>query len=100
MSKGGSKPGERRGGRQKGTPNKAAQALRDDMAEAGEIPLSYMLRVMRDRSADDERRDKMAIAAAAFMHPKLSSTEATLNANVKHESLLDRVAQAEENGTL
>lgn len=32
----GSKPGERRGGRQKGTPNKVAKAAKDAIAEAAE----------------------------------------------------------------
>lgn len=33
-------------------------------------PLDYMLKVMRDRAADPTRRDRMAIAAAPFMHPR------------------------------
>ena len=37
------------------------------------MPLEYMLKVMRDRQADEKRRDAMAIAAAAYIHPKLSS---------------------------
>src|SRR5689334_14811352 len=31
-------------------------------------PLDYMLAVMRDPGADDGRRDKMAIAAAPYVH--------------------------------
>lgn len=33
-------------------------------------PLDYMLKVMNDQSADKDRRDRMAIAAAPFMHPR------------------------------
>lgn len=33
-------------------------------------PLTYMLTVMRDREADPIRRDRMAIAAAPFVHPR------------------------------
>lgn len=33
-------------------------------------PLDYMLKVMNDPGADKDRRDKMAIAAAPFMHPR------------------------------
>lgn len=33
-------------------------------------PLDYMLEVMRDPAADAARRDRMAIAAAPFMHPR------------------------------
>lgn len=33
-------------------------------------PLSYMLKVMNDTSEDKNRRDRMAIAAAPFCHPR------------------------------
>src|ERR1700730_309971 len=71
----GSKPGERRGGRKKGTPNKAttAAAIRAEVAASGEIPLDYMLRVMRDETADPARRDAMAKAAAPYVHHSLAS---------------------------
>src|SRR6202023_4329473 len=71
----GSKPGERRGGRKKGTPNKAttAAAIRAEVAASGEIPLDYMLRVMRDETAEPARRDAMAKAAAPYVHPSLAS---------------------------
>jgi hypothetical protein len=36
MAGGGSKPGERRGGRQKGTPNKTTKAARDAIAAAAD----------------------------------------------------------------
>jgi hypothetical protein len=79
---GGSKPGERRGGRQKGTPNKrtvAKQALADRLRSSGITPLEYMLKVMRSRSKSvaDERRDDMAKAAAPFMHPRLNAIQHT-----------------------
>ena len=31
-------------------------------------PLDYMLHVMRDRKVDSARRDRMAMAAAPFVH--------------------------------
>jgi hypothetical protein len=34
----------------------------------GEMPLEYMLRVMRDRTADQKRRDRMAVLAAPYCH--------------------------------
>lgn len=70
---GGSRPGERRGGRKKGVPNKATAARQAEIAASGETPLDYMLRVMRDPSADHERRDKMAAAAAPYVHPRLNA---------------------------
>jgi len=35
-------------------------------------PLDYMLAVMNDHAADKERRDRMAIAAAPFVHPRIA----------------------------
>jgi hypothetical protein len=42
---------------------------------AGETPLDYMLRLMRDPSVDDDRRDGMAKAALPYMHARLSSID-------------------------
>jgi hypothetical protein len=36
------------------------------------LPLDHMLAVMRDPAADQKRRDAMAMAAAPYLHPKLS----------------------------
>lgn len=77
MAGGGSRRGERRGGRRKGTPNKATSARQADIAASGEVPLDYMLRVMRDADANAERRDEMARAAAPYVHPKLAAIEHT-----------------------
>ena len=74
----GSRPGERRGGRKKGTPNKKTAERYAQMAASGEMPLEYMLRVMRDESAPETRRDEMAKAAAPYEHSRLSSSEATV----------------------
>jgi hypothetical protein len=38
------------------------KAIREGQ-QSGELPLDYLLRVMRDPNADDDRRDRMAIAA-------------------------------------
>ena len=37
-----------------------------------ELPLEYMLRIMRDPTIDDARRDKMAALAAPFCHPRVA----------------------------
>jgi len=70
---GGSKPGERRGGRKKGMPNKATAERQKAIAASGFTPLDYMLAVVRDTQADPVRRDEMAKAAAPYVHPKLAS---------------------------
>lgn len=41
-----------------------------EAALANATPLDYMLMVMRAGNADPARRDRMAIAAAPFMHPR------------------------------
>lgn len=37
----------------------------------GVAPLEYMLAVVNDPDADPARRDRMAIAAAPFVHPRI-----------------------------
>ena len=61
-------------GRKKGEPNKrTAEAIA--AAEAtGITPLDYLLDVMRN-SGDDKMRMTAAIAAAPYVHAKLSSVE-------------------------
>lgn len=85
----GSAPGERRGGRKRGTPNKRTAEIKAkaadeaaELAKSGETPLAYMLRVMRDDSSETQRRDAMAAKAAPYVHPTLSSI--SMDANVNH----------------
>src|SRR5947207_10335360 len=56
-------------------PNKATAARRTAISASGEVPLDYMIRIMRDKSAPVERRDEMAKAAAPYVHPKLAAIE-------------------------
>jgi hypothetical protein len=70
----GSKPGERRGGRQRGTPNKKT-VLRDAAISAAAAdpnlsPLDFLLGLMRDANVPADLRVKMAQAAAPFLHSK------------------------------
>lgn len=70
--------GKRRGaGRPKGAINKATEEARHMAALTGELPLEYMLRIMRDPKADTKRRDAMAIAASRFCHHTLTAVEHT-----------------------
>lgn len=71
----GSKPGERRGGRQKGTPNKATAAKAEAIAASGLTPLDYMLSVMRNEQNTTDIRLDAANKAAPFVHPKLAAVE-------------------------
>ena len=73
----GSRPGERRGGRQKGTPNRktaltqaaiAARAANENLS-----PLDLMLAIMRDPHVALVTRVKMALRALPLLHTKLKA---------------------------
>jgi hypothetical protein len=59
-------------GRPKGSRNKRTHALIEAAEAGGELPLDYMLRVMRDTAASAKRRDEMARAAAPYLHARLA----------------------------
>ena len=67
-NRGGARPGA---GRKKGSLNRATAEARAAAAETGELPLQYMLRIMRDPNASNTRRDEMARTAAPYLHQKL-----------------------------
>lgn len=82
MASGGYRPGA---GRPKGAKNKKTVEreagepkvpadIAQEAAENNLDPLTYMLRVMNDKKAKKDRRDRMAIAAAPFVHAR--ATEA------------------------
>lgn len=72
------KRGKRAGaGCRAGIPDKTTIARQQAVAASGETPLEHMLRVMRDPSNDDQRRDQMARAAAPYVHRKLGAIEHT-----------------------
>ena len=70
----GSRPGERRGGRQKGTPNKKTAYVRAVMAahaaQDNVSPLDLILAVMREPHVALGQRVKMALKALPHMHAK------------------------------
>jgi hypothetical protein len=70
--------GRKTGGRQKGARNRATQEARFAAQATGILPLDYMLSVMRDPAADHKRRDAMAMAAAPYLHARLSTIDAKL----------------------
>jgi len=79
----GSKKNERRGGRQKGTPNRLtierrlrAQAGFAAAEQTGVMPLDIMLTVARGGEAAagiTDRQLAAAVAAAPYVHPKLAA---------------------------
>lgn len=80
--------GAKTGGRKKGTPNVMTAAMKQDIAAAGgELPLDYMLRVMRDPEATFDRRDLMAKSAAPYLH----SAKKSIEGEVKVRAVLEIV---------
>ena len=66
--------GRREGaGRKRGSAAKKSRRFADEAAEHGEMPLEYMLRVMRDEQVPRPERSAMALAAAQYCHPKLTA---------------------------
>jgi hypothetical protein len=71
--------GRKTGGRRKGTRNRATEEARAVAAVTGILPLDHMLSVMRDPAADHKRRDAMAMAAAPYLHSRLTAVDAKLS---------------------
>jgi hypothetical protein len=69
--------GIKTGGRKVGSINKSRIELIEKASEGGEMPLDYMLRVMRDQTADHARRDEMAKGAAPYFHSKMPTAIVT-----------------------
>lgn len=72
MARGGSRQGA---GRKKGVPNRRTKETVAAAEASGEMPLDYMLRVMRDPRATPSRQDAMAKAAAPYCHAALKAVE-------------------------
>ncbi len=88
----GSEPGERRGGRQRGTPNRttlARQELVERALSDGVSPLEFMLDLMRKpypAGADAQTQVQMdglrldaAKACAPYAHPRLANIDAPIS---------------------
>lgn len=75
------KGGKREGaGRKSGVPNKRTAETVAKVEASGLTPLEYLLGVMRDCMNDPKDRASAAVAAAPYVHAKLSS----IDANVRH----------------
>lgn len=74
MARGGAREGA---GRKPGIRNKNTQETLAALAETGEMPKDYMLRVMRDPTVDNDRRDRMASAVAPYIHSRMNTTTVT-----------------------
>ena len=73
----GSLPGERRGGRAPGTPNRATAEVSDKLAALGFDPIAAMVAIATDPAADLTLRGRMASELAAYIHPKRRAIDLT-----------------------
>jgi hypothetical protein len=87
VARGGARPGAGRPRKLKVLAAEGAVALQN----TDELPLQYMLRIMRDPSVDDARRDKMAALAAPFCHPRIAD-----NRFGKRDAALEEAQRATE----
>lgn len=83
-------------GRPKGSLNKKTAEKLAEIASTGELPLDYMLRVMRDPEQEHSRRDEMAKAAAPFVHAKLSNIESKSETTVRYVARVPEKADTPE----
>jgi hypothetical protein len=74
MARGGYRPGSGRPKSVKSaaTGHQPVVNARRSARNSGMTPLQYMLGVLNDPEADHARRDRMAIAAAPFVHPRVA----------------------------
>ena len=74
-------------GRKPGSVIKRTRAVIDGALAEGISPLDYMIAVMRDPNADQRRRDEMARSAAPFVHPRLSTVDASVDATASTQRI-------------
>jgi hypothetical protein len=101
MSGGGSRPGERRGGRQKGSLNKRTRELLAPVTDAADIsPKEVMLQAMRLHWAAGNVVDAVdcAAKAAPYVHPRLVAAAAAvrLPSEMSDEELAAAIDDAEQ----
>ncbi len=91
----GSKPGEHRGGRAPGVPNRAtverqlrAAAGIASVPQTGQMPLDVILQRMSDPASVSRDAFEAAVAAAPYVHPRLTAVAATLRAEPPNAAAL------------
>jgi hypothetical protein len=98
----GSKPGERRGGRQKGTKNVATVKRNEAVAAikaSGKDPLTFFMDVLGSPDAPFDVRFAAAREAAPYMHPKLASIEARSGGQTHEDRLAEYQRLLDDEGS-
>jgi hypothetical protein len=70
MSRGGSRPNA---GRKSKSRELLIERSRNVAAQASITPLEYLLQIVQDTAAPDNRRFAAAVAAAPYVHPRLAA---------------------------
>ncbi|MGH7080392.1 MAG: hypothetical protein ACREFU_20120 [Acetobacteraceae bacterium] len=86
MPRGGRRPGS---GRPPGAKNCRTREIAERAAESGVTPIEYVLAVMLDETVEADRRDRMAVAAAPYIHPRLAPSP--LGGTDEHEPTTIRI---------
>ena len=87
----GAKPGERRGGRTKGTPNKRTAEVQAKLDELGCDPIQGMAQIALDESNPKELRAQMYKELAQYIAPKRRATEISGEIGMTYEDALDEI---------
>jgi hypothetical protein len=92
---------QKNAGRPKGVKNKRTLELQEAVATSGITPLEFMLKRMREpcppgydlarQAAHEERQFAAAVAAAPYVHAKLSAVQVSGGLKLNHESALDEL---------
>ena len=88
MAVGGARPGS---GRKKGGTNRVTQEAIDQAKAGGQMPLDYLLDIMRDVGADEAKRIDCAKAAAPYLHSKLNTIDGSLDVRATIEEVRHRI---------
>jgi len=68
--------------------------LEAEIATSGLDPVQYMLRIMRDESQPDARRDWAAATVAPYVNPRLAVVDSTIRKEVEVSPLNDEQRRA------
>ena len=75
-------------GRKKGSTNRFSIELMERAKAAGDLPVDFLLKLMRDETLDTRTRLDAAKAAAPYVHHKLSAMKLDASTDLTHEDWL------------
>lgn len=89
----GAKPGERRGGRQAGVPNKKTRSLLERMEALNFDPIDFAIQLINGKTGlKSSEKVTACLKLAEFIYPKRKSIEVN---DKPEESLVDKVYRTE-----